>query len=70
MKAANTLQLLKKAGAVVRTLEYTGTVHGFVGLPGGFSVSDRALTEACAALRQLVFQDPARPGSLGLPAAS
>jgi acetyl esterase len=46
---------LREAGAVVRTLEYAGTVHGFVGLPCGFSVSDRALTEACVALRQLVF---------------
>jgi acetyl esterase len=48
---------LEASGAVVRTLEYPGTVHGFVGLPG-FSVGDRALTDACAALEQFVFQDP------------
>jgi acetyl esterase len=48
---------LDEAGVRVATLEYPGAVHGFLGFPGEFSVRDRALAEACAALSELVFEN-------------
>ena len=47
---------LRAAGVPTRVLEYPGAVHGFLGLPGQLGLRDRALAQATAALRGLLFE--------------
>lgn len=47
---------LERAGVSVRSFEYATAVHGFLGMPGRIALRDRALADACGALRELAFQ--------------
>ncbi len=45
---------LERADVPLRRLLFPGAVHGFLAMPGELALRDRALTEACAALRDLL----------------
>ncbi len=46
---------LKAAGVTVKHVHYAGMIHGFIGMPGIFSVAGDALREAGAALKSALF---------------